>query len=190
MPSGLCVDPLHLVSEAVRLDDIAHNLGNICRFGGSTRWFYSVGQHSWACARVAKARYPDDLPTQRYALLHDASEAYLGDVVRPMKVTDVFACYRTHEVRAMGAILEAFGIDDISVTSWERVKEIDDDLLAVERFVLMPNTDVAWPGVKDLAEISDAEAIRERVQSRIGAASSSQFLLLAQSLGLSTKQSS
>lgn len=76
-------------SEIV-IEDIAHALSMICRYGGHCRTFYSVAEHS---VRVAEAmllgRFGDlnYVPIEvLFALLHDASEAYLGDLVHPLKV--------------------------------------------------------------------------------------------------------
>jgi hypothetical protein len=65
--------------EDIVVADIAQALSRICRFGGHVRNFYSVAQHSvWVSERL-----PERL--MRKGLLHDAPEAYLGDVVRPLK---------------------------------------------------------------------------------------------------------
>lgn len=63
----------------ILIEDIAHSLAHVCRFNGHTRTFYSVADHS---IRVAEA-LPDKL--KLWGLLHDAAEAYLGDVVGPIK---------------------------------------------------------------------------------------------------------
>lgn len=61
--------------------DIASGLSKICRFGGQCRMHYSVAQHSLALADMVKEQ-----PVLRlYALLHDAAEAYIGDLPRPIK---------------------------------------------------------------------------------------------------------
>jgi hypothetical protein len=67
----------------VRVTDIAHALSHLCRYNGHVRSFYSVAEHSVLMARHFIARR--DYPLARWALLHDGSEAYLGDVIRPLK---------------------------------------------------------------------------------------------------------
>lgn len=71
--------PLHPMIEDVNFRDIAHALSLICRYGGHCIKFYSVAEHSVLLSRAVS-------PENRlYALLHDAAEAYVGDVVRPLK---------------------------------------------------------------------------------------------------------
>lgn len=77
-------DPLRPKAELVDIEDIAHSLAMLCRANGHFKSFYSVGQHCINCAKEAKARgYSERL--QLACLLHDASEAYLSDVTRPVK---------------------------------------------------------------------------------------------------------
>jgi len=77
--SGAYLDPMAPDPDHVRVEDIAHALSHQCRFGGHAPYFFSVAQHSVEVAH----RVPDTLRLQ--ALLHDASEAYLVDVPRPVK---------------------------------------------------------------------------------------------------------
>ena len=77
-------DPLHPKAELIDIADIAHALSMLCRANGHFKNFYSVAQHSINCMKEAKARgYSDRV--QLACLLHDASEAYLSDVTRPVK---------------------------------------------------------------------------------------------------------
>jgi len=77
MFAPLAPDPEHMSPEA-----IACGLANACRFGGQMRRYYSVAQHSVLVAALA----PKDLEVQKYALLHDAEEAFgLPDLPTPMK---------------------------------------------------------------------------------------------------------
>lgn len=76
--------PLDPLAEEVHIEDIAHALSVICRFGGHTQEFYSVAQHSCLVADLVATKTQDKL-TLLTALLHDAAEAYTGDVIRPIK---------------------------------------------------------------------------------------------------------
>ena len=71
--------PLDPQQDQVDIEDIAHGLAYQCRFNGQTRYFYSVAQHSLIVAGL--------VPKRLYlaALLHDAAEAYMGDMVKPLK---------------------------------------------------------------------------------------------------------
>jgi hypothetical protein len=107
--SGHYVYPLSMSVEHIELVDIAHALGNICRFGGHTATFYSVAEHSVAVMRRVEEQGGDWLE-MRCALLHDASEAYLGDVCRPLKRHADFKFYRRAEERCERAIAEKFSL--------------------------------------------------------------------------------
>lgn len=78
------VDPFNAKVEDIDIEDIAHSLGNICRFTGHTREFYSVAQH---CVHVAERahRFTGGTTDRLHALLHDAHEAYLNDLSAPIK---------------------------------------------------------------------------------------------------------
>ncbi len=69
--SGAKFNPFEPEPEDIRIADIAHNLSNVCRYGGACKKFYAVAQHSFICSLVA----PPHLKAR--LLLHDASEAYI-----------------------------------------------------------------------------------------------------------------
>lgn len=110
MHSRRLVDSLHLEPGDVSIHDIAHGLAHICRFLGQVPQFYSVAQH---CCLVSAA-----VPWE-YAmtgLLHDAAEAYMGDISGPMKkhVYIRHGCsplaFEEYEERALEAIFAGLGL--------------------------------------------------------------------------------
>lgn len=133
--AGLYVNPLDLRPEQIVIDDIVHALSHQCRYTGHTATFYSVGEHSVRCTRwLREEGEPDDI--LRWALLHDASEAYLVDIPRPLKQDPYFGkAYRGAEDRAMKVICDVF---DLPHKMPDRVLEADIKLLATERRDLMP----------------------------------------------------
>ena len=109
--SGRKFDPMKIASEDVYLEDIAHALSLVCRGGGQIRWFYSVGQHSINCAHEALARGWSDRMALA-CLLHDASECYISDVIRPVKVH--LQNYLEIESMIMDAIWSKFHLEDMT----------------------------------------------------------------------------
>jgi 5'-deoxynucleotidase YfbR-like HD superfamily hydrolase len=84
--SGIPIDIKCISEFDINLRDIAHHLTRICRYGGALDldYYYSVAQHSIQLVRYAKENNMS-LDVQRALLMHDAAEAYLGDVVRGLK---------------------------------------------------------------------------------------------------------
>lgn len=127
--------------EDVDIKDIAHALSQLCRFTGHTRMFYSVAQH---CIHVSYL-VPDELALQ--GLLHDASEAYIGDLSSPLKaVVDSLAGGRLRrlEDEILEAIAERFGVP---FPFDPRVKEADLISMMTEVRDFMPGTPSYWAGV-------------------------------------------
>jgi hypothetical protein len=112
--------------EDIEVGDIAHHLGRICRWGGAPREHYSVAEHSVILARYFVLHGKHDL--SRWALLHDAAEAYLGDIVRPLKpfMVDALAYERRLErtiwdkYGLAGELPEAVKIADTAILGDER----------------------------------------------------------------------
>ena len=132
--SGKKFDPMHMNSEDVSLEDLAHALSLLCRGGGHLKYFYSVGQHSINCMKEARARGWSKR-IQFACLLHDASEAYIADIIRPVKVH--LSEYYNIENKIMACIFDKFGLDDLNEEENSRWKQIDDEILDCELRELM-----------------------------------------------------
>lgn len=104
---GRVIDLENPKPEDFTIEDVARGLSNCCRFAGQLRHFYSVAQHSLLVASLI----PKGPQWQRFALLHDASEAYCGDVTRDLKHSPVMAGYRELEDGVQRAIEARFGIE-------------------------------------------------------------------------------
>lgn len=135
--SGRPFFPMAPRVEDVRIADIAHALSNLCRFAGHTRQFYSVAQHSVLVSRFCA---PADA---KWGLLHDASEAYLCDIVSPVKHHVGLGGYRAIERQVQAVIAQAFGLPAEEPAS---VKAADKVLLKTEQRDLMPMPDGWLPG--------------------------------------------
>lgn len=83
--SGKYINVFDTNPEDINIEDIAHALSMIPRFGGHLPKFYSVGEHSLYVFRYVKKQYPNDYQLQLQALMHDATEAYLLDMPSPIK---------------------------------------------------------------------------------------------------------
>jgi 5'-deoxynucleotidase YfbR-like HD superfamily hydrolase len=106
---GHVVDILNIDADMVRLDDVAHSLSHICRFNGHVPNFYSVAEH---CVRAYWELFKDQQPPDvcLTGLLHDACEAYVGDMVRPLKrVPEMLEVFKPIEERAMQAVHHKLG---------------------------------------------------------------------------------
>ena len=130
--------------EDVDLLDIAHGLAFQCRFNGHTRQFYSVADH---CIRMAAELHHTDGPEVALAgLLHDAAEAYLGDIVRPVK-RQLPAFYHLERINQT-AILEGLHVSLYVDDHKDRIREMDLVMLATERRDLMEESPHSWVNVE------------------------------------------
>src|SRR6202042_2288183 len=109
--------------------DIARALANQCRFGGHSRVFYSVAQHCVIVSRAVEER-GGDVEDVLAALMHDAGEAYLGDMPHPIKHrSELGAAFRDAEARLEQASRDRFK----RKPNVPEVKTVDRALLATER---------------------------------------------------------
>lgn len=147
--SGRRIDLRDPQPDAFTLEDIAHGLGNVCRFSGQTRQFYSVAQHSIMVAELVP-------PEARLAaLLHDASEAYIQDVPAPLKA--LLPEYAIIEQRIEAAIAARFGLPD-DPAIWKAVKHADLLAVSVEMRDLFDGHFVA--DLHDRPPVRDDDALR------------------------------
>lgn len=125
--SGKKFYPLEPDIEDIHIVDIAKALSHICRFNGHCNRFYSVAEHSLSC--LGLARHMGLSYSHRYAaLMHDAAEAYLSDVVRPVK--RFLKGYAYYEYQLEELIFKKYGI---TYPFGAEIKKIDNIMLATER---------------------------------------------------------
>ena len=117
--TGIKFSPLKPTPEMVNIYDIAHALSLINRWGGHLKCAYSVAQH---CCNVSNMSDPED---QFVGLLHDASEAYIGDMIRPLKyLKQMYGVYKKIEHRIDTAIAQAFGLESLEKTKSVEVADV------------------------------------------------------------------
>lgn len=126
--------PFHAKDEEIEIIDIAHALSLMCRANGHIRHFYSVAQHSINCTLEARARGLSE-EIQLACLLHDASEAYLSDITRPIKRS--LPQYIEFEETLQTRIFSKFHLSHLRENDFSLVKAIDDSMLYYELLDLM-----------------------------------------------------
>ncbi len=122
-----------MTPDEFRIEDVPHCLAMICRYNGFVDRFYSVAQHSVMVCELAEAIHGRS-PISHCALLHDASEAYLGDVSRPFK-----AClpdYKRIEAHVQSVIVEAMRLPK-DPAIWQEVSRLDVMALHIEANALL-----------------------------------------------------
>nr|WP_315022277.1 HD domain-containing protein [uncultured Aminipila sp.] len=119
-------NPTRAVEKDITIGDVAHALSLICRANGHLKIFFSVAQHSINCALEAKER---GLSTkiQLHCLLHDAAEAYIGDVITPLKIQ--LNAYKDYENALQATVLKALGVAPLNEAAAKVLKEIDSCML-------------------------------------------------------------
>lgn len=139
--SGRKVDLLKPDPCAICIEDIAHSLSLQCRFNGHCRLFYSVAQHSVHCSEICDPKYALE------CLMHDAAEAYVGDIVRPLKGALSDSALGEIEFEFECVIAEALGMAVVPGFR-EEVRRVDNIMLATERRDLLPPSDEDWPSLR------------------------------------------
>ncbi len=145
---GIRFHPTDPVPEEVKLIDVAHALAQQCRFNGHTAKFWSVAEHSILCANLATPE------AKRFALFHDAAEAYVGDMIRPLKYNGETMGEQFQDVEAgvMHAVNQSFGLvwtDELHT----EVDRVDNLALAIEGTYLMRTVNGVPEWVQELIEV-------------------------------------
>ncbi len=144
--SGHYFDFTNTESNVIEIEDIAHALSNVCRFGGHVSTFYSVAQHSVLVSREVQKRQG---AFSLHGLMHDAGEAYIGDVPKPLKL--LLPDYQAIEERVDHAIRSWSGLPRKMPPV---VKEVDTILLATEQRDLMPRLAEQWASTAGVTPLS------------------------------------
>lgn len=139
--SGKRFWPLDPHEDDIDLNDIAHALSMMCRFNGHCSNFYSVAEHSVLVSKNIDPKYAI------WGLLHDASEAYIADIVRPAK--RFMPEYKIIEHNIMKTIYRKFDLDIVNEP--QELKLIDNELLndeAQQLFLTYSNWNISYNPIK------------------------------------------
>lgn len=145
--SGQYFNLINPASNQFDIEEIAHALSHLCRFTGHTRMFYSVAQHSVMVSHLVPPEHA------LAGLLHDATEAYLGDVAAPLK--QMLSDYKALEKQLEKALYKHFHLPAVLP---DEVKLADRKALAAEARDLMPPLGSVWHIIEGL-NVDDIDPI-------------------------------
>lgn len=159
--------------STIEVKSIAAALSKVCRFGGHCPQFYSVAEHCvHATVLACREGYVGDALVAVF--LHDAAEAYIGDMVKPLKIT--MPQYGEVEQRIEAAIEVAFRVD---FAKWMQViKRFDRAMLKAEKVTMWPEDTEKWAGFSEIEDREIALHFWEPSEAEM------QFLALAKTLHL------
>ncbi len=140
--SGEEFDPMRPDPRKIHIRDIAHALSMTCRANGHVLRFYSVAQHSVNCYRESAAR-GHSIHVSLACLLHDASEAFISDITRPVKPH--LSNYAEIELRLQNTIYNKYLRRLPTPGELALVTEVDNDMLALEFSTLMKRDSIKKP---------------------------------------------
>jgi uncharacterized protein len=171
--AGHYVDLANPDPSTIEVKSIAAALSKVCRFGGHCPQFYSVAEHCiHATALACSEGYTGDALIAVF--LHDAAEAYIGDMVKPLKVT--MPQYGEAEQRIEAAIQAAFGVD---FSKWmDVIKRFDRAMLKAEKVTMWPEDTEKWAGFSEIEDRVVKFQFWEPSQAEM------QFLAMARTLQL------
>ena len=124
--------PLQPRADEVTIEDIAHGLAMTCRYGGQCKRFYSVAEHCVHVSHMVDPKYA------LHGLLHDSAEAYIGDMIRPLKHQPEMIAFRNAEEAIELEVAKHFGLR-WSDEAKRSVKDVDNRILADEVLQLQTN---------------------------------------------------
>ena len=127
--TGKTIDPFNIKLSDICIEDIAHGLSLLCRYSGQCNRFFSVAEHSIIMAVYSGFRKYHPLAM----LLHDAAEAYIGDIIRPVKRE--LSQFRQFETNFITAI--TYKLTDLMPSVFATVKSPDNIMLATEAYRMM-----------------------------------------------------
>jgi hypothetical protein len=142
--SGRLVSVQNPDPRLIDFGDIVAAITKQCRFNGHCRSFYSVGEHTVRGVKIAKRLYPKDLNAAKSFFIHDFTEAYVGDVIRPVKKH--LPEFKIIEAGFHDAICEAFSYKEFDEGV---VHEIDNIMAMWEKRDLLPS-EIHWPGMPNI----------------------------------------
>jgi hypothetical protein len=172
--TGKLIDLISPTLDMVDIQDIAHALSMTCRYGGHAREFYSVAEHSVLASyqvQPEKKVGGDGVSLSLGLLLHDAAEAYLGDVITPLK--RMMPDYEALERKWLGVIAKKFELFEDCWSGWKTSIDLVDRVLLGHEVVALfhPVPEMYWvennlkppamPGSIAISCWSPAEARRQ-----------------------------
>ena len=126
--------------QDIELDDVQHALSMLCRFGGHTKKFYSVAEHSINVAN--RLYFFHGRKLARFGLFHDASEAVLVDIPKPIK--PYITNYKEIEKKVQEVMYLKFCGMLPSPIEEDYIKRVDTELLWIEGYQLMKSSTTIW----------------------------------------------
>lgn len=156
--SGVQFWPFDPHPDDIHIVDIAHALSRVCRYGGHCLDWYSVAQHSIMVSEIVPPRLA------LHALLHDAEEAYTGDMIRPIKhgLREATPAFDEMADRLTFTIRRAFALSTLTAAEEDAIKSADNHALSTERRDLVIATGREWRVTKSHPPLATKIVTMER----------------------------